>query len=264
MVVIAVVATVFVVGHRSGMPRSAHRAVAPSSDYATTGLAVFRQPQTAKDRTFAAVVSRAARLGRLSHNLASSALYGIVASQTRYIETLPDGREVFLTMLTRSAAGFRKLPADGERPVRLIIVSPEGKWNDGQPIITVGLGDVNNRIAGIEARMKPGCGAGLLWRQMPNDVARVRWQLPRQDRYGYVYSAPLALSIPARGNLAIAVVHGRASCDQPSVTTLYARDGRVIGRVGNPSDLNAITRPIRHGNPPAALNRLDHRPSARK
>ena len=95
---------------------------------------------------------------------------------------------------------------------------------------------------------------------MPNNVTRVRWQFPRQDHYGYVYKAPLTLNIAVHGNYAIATIPGRAPCDEPSVITLYGRDGNVIAHKGNPANLERITRPVRHGDPTAGIKQFEHRP----
>ena len=77
---------------------------------------------------------------------------------------------------------------------------------------------------------------------MPNGISRVRWQFPRQDRYGNTYPTPLSVTVPARDNLAIATIHGRGSCDKPAVTTLYDANGHVVDRYGNPATLNQVRR----------------------
>ena len=85
---------------------------------------------------------------------------------------------------------------------------------------------------------------------MPDGIARIRWQFPRQDGYGYVYKGPLTVNVPVRQNVAIATIDGRASCDMPSVVTLYNARGQIISKLGNTADLDRIARPIRPGAPP--------------
>lgn len=43
---------------------------------------------------------------------------------------------------------------------------------------------------------------------MPNGVTHVRWQFPREDRYGNVYPTPLTVTAPASENIAIATITG--------------------------------------------------------
>lgn len=231
-------------------------------------LAVFRRPQTDKDRSLPALVRRAATLGGLGNGFVESVLAGTIPSQTRYIETLPDTREVFLTVLRntfpqsllprhRPGGPVPRVPA-GEILVRLVIVQPDGKWIDGQPVVSPTLGSVNNRIAYIDAVGGGGCSLDTHWSIVPNRVARVRWQFPRQDSYGFIYNAPLTVNIPVRGNVAVATIPARASCDHASVVTLYGPSGQVLGHHGSAANLNRITRPIRHGNPSAALGAVQH------
>jgi hypothetical protein len=54
-----------------------------------------------------------------------------------------------------------------------------------------------------------------------NNVSRIRWEFPRQDRQGYVYEAPFIVEIPVRDNVAATTIPQRATCDRPSVVALY-------------------------------------------
>lgn len=259
LVAVAVAVIVLAVGRHPHSP--AGLTGAGSRGASGSGLAVFRRPQTAGDRTMTAVVYRAARLGGLPQSFASQALAGAISGTTRYLQTLPDGREAFLFQARASGVRAANVPvAEGRRMLRLIIVQPEGKWTDGQPIMGFGGSLPTNRIALIEALSGGGCALNTVFSVIPNNVTWVRWQFPRQDRYGYLYKAPLTLNVPVRGNYAIATIPGRASCDKPSVITLYGRDGNVIATKGNPAKLDLITRPIRHGDPTAGLKQSEHRP----
>jgi hypothetical protein len=262
-VVIAVAATVLAVGRHPHSPASSGSTQPRHHRASSSGLAIFRRAQTPKDRTMPALVYRAAKLGGLPKDFATTALAGTIPSKTRYLETLPDGREAFLTQVRASVtyrSHGRQRPDARARVFRLIIVQPDGKWTHGQPIISPGGMVPSNRIARIEALFGGGCALNTLFSVMPNGVTRVRWQFPRQDHYGYVYKAPLTLNIPVRGNYAIATIPGRASCDRPSVITLYDRDGNVIAHKGNPANLGRITRPVRHGDPTAGISGLEHHP----
>jgi hypothetical protein len=112
----------------------------------------------------------------------------------------------------------------------------------------------------LEARSgRQGCAFDTYWGIVPNQVARVRWQFGRQDPLGYVFKAPLTVDMTARGNVAAIAIPDRASCDRPTVVTLYGHHGQLLSQTGNPANLNRITRPVRHGNP-FVYKRLQHRP----
>ncbi len=259
---------------KSGPPQPVH----PSHAVAVPGgvtkletqLAVLRRPQTAKDRSLPALVRSATQLGGLGEfgKTYESQLDGAIPSLTRFIETLPDTRDVFLVVYTPSSI-FRGRP--GLAPPRavkafqriaiigLMIVQPDGRWVDGQPII----GGEGGATAGglyFEARHGPnGCSLQTLHNIVPDRVKRVVWQFPRQDSYGYVYKAPLTINIPVVNNVAIVTDRARASCDQPTVVTLYGANGRLLSRIGNPATLDRITHPIRHGHPGPPPSLLDGR-----
>ena len=65
--------------------------------FAASQFAMFARPQTAKDRSLPAVARRAIRLGGLGPGF-QDVLNGVIPSLTRYTQTLPDGREVFVTV----------------------------------------------------------------------------------------------------------------------------------------------------------------------
>jgi hypothetical protein len=94
---------------------------------------------------------------------------------------------------------------------------------------------------------------------VPNQVARIRWQFGRQDRLGYVFNAPLTVNMTVHGNIAVATIPQRASCDRPAAVTLYGRNGQVLSHTGSTSTLNRITRPVNHGNP-FSYQSLFHQP----
>jgi hypothetical protein len=227
-------------------------------------LAVFRRPQTAKDRSLPAVLRKAERLAGLNGPLARSMLDNVIPSLTRYIETLPGDREVFLAVYS----GPRHQPPgrpgrtalDGITLLGLVIVQPDGKWTDGQPVLG-GYGGANLGALQLEASSGPsGCDLDTYSNIVPNNVTQIRWQYPRQDAYGYVYKAPLTVTVPVHSNVAVATVPERASCDRPSVVTVYGADGHVLSRRGSAANLDRISRPIRHGNPFAGRQSLQHRP----
>jgi hypothetical protein len=248
LVVIAVIVVVLNADHSStrspANPRLAHPVV---------DLNVFRRPQTAKDQTLFSSTRRAARRDRLGAGFANDWLAGVIPSQTRFVRTISGGREVFLAALTSGTArGLVHNPdarpirtRDGEVALKLIIVAPDGKPAAGQgpirqPIAGAGLGEVNNRIASIEARSGGGCSGSTIWSPMPNGIARVRWQFPRQDRYGNIYATSLSVTVSAQDNVAVATIHGRASCAKPTVTTLYNSNGQIVHRYGNPATLTRV------------------------
>ena len=268
IVALVVAAVVITTGGRSSRSGPSHGAQPTQTiaQFAASQFAVFSRPQTAKDRSLPTVLQRAVKLGGLGPGF-KSILQGAIPSLTRYSQTLPDGREVFLAVYRPSSF----LPPAAPKPdvtqlvnrrdqsvlLRIIIVQPDGKWTDGQPVMDPG-GGYTAKYAYLEARVGgQGYGGTTYLNLVPNQVGQIRWQLPRQDHYGYVYKAPLTVNIPARGNTAIATIPTRAPCDRPSVVTLYGHRGQILSRTGGTANLDRITRPIRYGNPLAGLNRLD-------
>ena len=190
-----------------------------------------------------AVVRRAGRLGGLPKR-AIDELSGIIPSSMRYTQTLPDGREVFLALAHGSNVRQPML--------RLLIVAADGSWRDGQPIVGVGMGLPDNRIALREALRGGGCstnmtnsgsGHGLTeWNIEPNGVARVRWQFAGQTQ---PVTKPLTLDVPVRGNTAVATVPHFANCEQKSAVTLYNHDGQIIASHGHlPPARPAVNPPV--------------------
>ncbi|MGH8301090.1 MAG: hypothetical protein ACRET5_06440 [Steroidobacteraceae bacterium] len=240
----------------------ASKAVKRIETLAASQFAVFARPQTAKDRSLPALARRAIRLGGLGTGF-QSALNGVIPSLTRYTQTLPDGREVFLTVYNPQDAvppGARHHPLPATTLiVGPVIVQPDGKWTNGQPLSNPRGGE-SARAAFIIARTGNGaCGLDTYTVIAPNQVARIRWQFGRQDRAGYVFNAPLTVNMTAHGNIAVATIPQRTSCDRPAAVTLYGHDGQVLSHTGNTSNLNRITRSVNHGNP-FAYKRLFHRP----
>ena len=254
-IVVAVVIVILSANHHR-----TESTTAPGATQGVVNLDVFERAQTPKDRTLFSVTRQVARRDHLAVNFANVWLGGVIPSQTRYVRTISDGREVFLAALINGMArGLVHNPntrparrPDGEVALKLLIVQPDGKpaaaGTGGQPIEGGGLGEVNNRIAGIEARSGGGCAGTTIWSIMPNGITRVRWQFPRQDRYGNTYPTPLSVTVPASDNIAVATIHGRANCDQPTVTTLYNATGHVVHRYGNPATLRRTVTPsqVRH------------------
>lgn len=253
-----VAAAIGVVGCGSkAMPRPASRSeVPPAVRRLASHVAVLRRPQTAKDRSLPAVMGRAIRLAGLG--LGFERLDATFPNLTRYIETLPGDREVFLVVY-RSIRGAGAAPPPGLSILGLVIVQPDGKWeNGGQPVSSDAAGATAGSLYFLAQRGPSSCGGYTGSNIVPDGVAQVRWQFPRQDAYGFVYKAPLTVSIPVVQNVAIATITARASCDRPSVVTLYNSRGQIISHVGSAANLDRITRPIRHGNPfagPAARQR---------
>jgi hypothetical protein len=174
-----------------------------------------------------------------------------IPSLTRYTQTLPDGQEVFLIV-------FPGIPGPGRtiRPasrnlanIGLVLVPPHTDLTDGEGLSEGGGGATAGSLYFFARRGPNGCDGHTLHNIVLDGIARIRWQFPRQDQYGYVYKAPLTVNVPVRQNVAIATINGRASCDKPSVVTLYNARGRIISKLGNAAGLG-ITRPIRPGPPP--------------
>lgn len=231
VVVIAVIATVLAVGGRNRSATLSQPATVPAVGQNTSDLGVLRRAQTARDRTLPAVVRRAARLGGLNLRTVESFLRGAVATSLRYAQTLPDGREVFLTRV--------RGPHVHQPLLGLWIIAPDGSRRHGQPILHATFGLPDNRIARIQARSGPSCSVDMyrtgvpngatVWSIVPNGVARVRWQFPREDDQGHLHSA-FTLDVPVHGNTAVATIPELAVCEQASVITLYGGDGRIIAR----------------------------------
>jgi len=263
IVVLAVAAVILTTGgSRPAAPTAGHRTAH------LVPLAVFSQPQTAIDRSLPGVLRTAARLGGLPPTSAADALRGTIPSSTHYVETLPGDREVFISSVRDAAPprpGHSSPSAVAEAGVRLIIVQPDGKWTHGPPIVAPTLGSADNRSAYMEAVGGGGAGCFLdtYIGVAPNNVSRVRWEFPRQDRQGYVYKAPLTVDIPVRDNVVATTIPQRATCDGPSVVALYGPRGGLLIQTGRTANLDRITRPIRHGNPFAGRDRLERRPRPR-
>jgi hypothetical protein len=232
--------------------------------FAASQFAVFARPQMAKDRSLPAVARRAVRLGGLGPGF-QDVLSGVIPSLTRYTQTLPDGREVFLTVYnpatTLPRRARRHLPPHTILIVGPVIVQPDGRWTNGQPLDTSSGGDTARDAYIIARTGHQACALDTYSVIVPNQVARIRWQFGRQDPFGYVFKAPLTVNLTPRGNVAVTTIPQRASCDRPAAVTLYGRDGQVLSHTGNTSNLNRITRPINQGNP-FAYKRLFHRPGS--
>jgi hypothetical protein len=232
--------------------------------FAVSQFAVFARPQEAKDRSLPAVARRAVRLGGLGPGF-HDVLNGVIPSLTRFTQTLPDGREVFLTVynpatrLPRRAR--RHLPPHTILIVGPVIVQPDGRWTNGQPLDTSSGGDTARDAYIIARTGHQACSLDTYSVIVPNQVARIRWRFGRQDPLGYVFKAPLTVNLTPRGNVAVTTIPQRTSCDRPAAVTLYERDGQVLSHTGNTSNLNRITRPINHGNP-FAYKSLLHRPAS--
>lgn len=256
VLVIAIGALVLVHDHRAGKP-AATRGHGATVDQKLERLAasqfeVFRRPQTAKDRSLAAAVRSATRLGGLGGGSASE-LSGIVPSLTRYTQTLPDGREVFLTVENPgsrlSARAVRQMLHAGVPIIGEFIVQPDGKWTDGPPVLNPGGGENAGDAYLIARSGRQGCALDTYWVVAPDQVAGIRWQFGRQDRQGYVYKSPLTVNLTVHGNVAVTTIPQRASCDSPANVTLYGHDGQVLSHTGTATNLDRITRPVRRGNP---------------
>jgi len=265
------VGTIALLGHRheSATPSVSRPSTRESTAvtniemYAASQFAVFARPQTAKDRSLPAAVRRAIRLGGLGSS-GPSVLADVIASLTRYTQTLSDGREVFLTVYNPKKALPPGAPHYTVPATTLIagpiIVQPDGKWTNGQPLVNPSGGE-SARAAYVTARTgNQACTLDTYSVIVPNRVARIRWLFGRQDRMGYVYSAPLTVNMTVHGNIAVTTIPQRTSCDRPAAVTLYALDGQVLSHTGNTSRLNRITRPVNHGNPFSYKSVL-HRPS---
>jgi hypothetical protein len=241
--------------HKPSTSSAARQPAIPAADRPlATRLAVFRRPQNAKDKTLPAVLHHVIAVDHRGP-LVQHMLDGTIPSLTRYIETLPDGYEVFLTLgLPRTTAlGGRRLPARSKiADLGMVTINPNGREGTG-PGLGGGFGGATVRTLLFFARGGPdGCSADVEYNIVPDGVTRIRWQFPRQDSYGYVYKAPLTINVPVIQNVAIALIPQRASCDKPTVVTLYDTHGQILSQRGNPASLDRIRKPIRHGNPLAS------------
>lgn len=257
-VLLIAIGALVLVNHAAPKPRatttSAHRPTLDQSleRLAASQFAVFRRPQTAKDRSLAAAVRSASRLGGLGPGF-DSVLTGVIPSLTRYTQTLSDGREVFLTVEDPASRLPRRALQELERDKVLIIgefiVRPDGKWTDGQPVLNPAGGESAGDAYLIDRSGRQGCALDTYWIVAPDQVARIRWQFGRQDSLGYVYKTPLTVNLIVHGNVAVTTIPQRAGCDNPTTVTLYGNDGQVLSHTGNAANLNRITRPVRHGDP---------------
>jgi hypothetical protein len=239
--------------HKPSTSSAAAQPAIPAADrQLATRLAVFRRPQNAKDKSLPAVLRHVISVDHRGP-LAQHMLDGTIPTLTRYIETLPDGYEVFLTLgipPLHTALGGRRDPARSKiANLGMVTINPDGREGTG-PGLGGGFGGATARTLLFFARGGPdGCSADVEDNIVPDGVTRIRWQFPRQDSYGYVYKAPLTVNVPVIQNVAIALIPQRASCDKPTVVTLYGTHGQILSQRGNPASLDRIRKPIRHGNP---------------
>jgi hypothetical protein len=246
----------------SPQPQGTTTAVTSIQRFAASQFAVFARTQTPKDRSLPMLLDRAFRLGGLGSGF-REVLQGVIPSLTRYTQTLPDGREVFLTVskpntrLPRRAG--RHLPPDGVLVVGFVTVQPDGKWTDGQPVTNPSGGETASSAYLTARTGRQGCGLDTYLVIVPNQVARIRWQFARQDPLGYVFNAPLSVNMTVHGNVAATTIPQRASCDQPAAVTLYGHNGQVLSQTGSTNNLNRITRPVNHGDPFAYKRLFFHR-----
>jgi hypothetical protein len=194
-----------------------------------TKLAVLRRPQTAKDRSLGALIARTTRPG----SLVARDLSRVIPSLTRYTQTLPDGREVFLVVyggIPGPSGRIRRTPRIAI--IGLVLVQPADKRTGGGPV-SGGSGGATPGSLYFEARHGPsGCDVDTLHNIVPDGIARIRWQFPGEDQSGKAPEAPLTVDVPVRQNVAIATVNGLGSCPTPSVVTLYNASGQIISQIG--------------------------------
>jgi hypothetical protein len=195
-----------------------------------TKLAVLRRPQTAKDRSLGALIARITGRG----SLVARDLSGVIPSLTRFTQTLPDGREVFLVVYRGilGPGGRISQTPPGLAIIGLVIVQPNAERTDGGPV-SGGAGGATPGSLYFLARHGPnGCDGTTLHNIVPDGIARIRWQFPSEDENGNVYKAPLTVNVSVRQNVAIATINGRAPCDRPTGVTLYNARGQIISKIG--------------------------------
>ncbi|MGI8712303.1 MAG: hypothetical protein ACR2NR_03800 [Solirubrobacteraceae bacterium] len=161
-------------------------------------------------------------------------------SLTRLVETLPDGRDVFMLVQRPDSRTPRYM-------VGLVFLQPNGASAHNGPSIAGGDDDASS--ANLGDLSQPSCFGFTDHMVVPDAITRIRWSFARQDALGFVYRRPLTINVAVRNNAAITTVTARPPCESPDVATAYAPDGRVIASYGNPDNLNRIIRPIRHGRP---------------
>jgi hypothetical protein len=195
-----------------------------------TKLAVLRRPQTAEDRSLGALIARITGRG----SLVARDFSRVIPSLTRYTQTLPDGREVFLVVyrgIPGRGGGIKGTP--GLAIIGLVIVQPDGTRTDGVPPVSGGSGGATPGSLYFLARHGPnGCSGNTLHNIVPDGIARIRWEFPSEDQSGNGSNAPLIVNVPVRENVAIATINGLASCAKPTVVTLYNTSGQIISKIG--------------------------------
>ena len=226
------------VTHQPSLDRSLARLAASQFD-------VFRRPQKAKDRSLAAALRSASRLGGLGPGF-DSVLNGVVPSLTRYTQTLPDGREVFLTV---GSPGPRLPRRDLQELLNdkvLVIgefIVPARRQVERRPTRAESRrGRVGRRRLSHRQERASGVRARYLLDRRSRSGRWDRWQFGRQDPLGYVHKAPLTVDLTVHGNVAVTTIPQRAGCDSPTTVTLYGHDGQVLSHTGNAADLERITR----------------------
>ncbi len=214
--------------HHSAPPRppAASQQVPAAVRKLETKLAVLRRPQTAKDRSLGALIARVLRPG----SLVARDLSSVIPSLTRYTQTLPDGREVFLVVYRGNPGPTGRIRRTSRIAIiGLVVVQPDGKRTDGVGPVSGGAGGATPGSLYFEARHGPnGCDGNTLHNIVPDGIARIRWEFPGEDQSGNVSNAPLIVNVPVRQNVAIATIKGLVSCAKPTSITLYNASGQVI------------------------------------
>jgi hypothetical protein len=226
----------------SGRPaRPIGASALPRGRTLTAELAVLRQPQTAAARAFnhSALLDHIAKVFRQRPN----------ASQTRAAR-LPGGAELF----------FYVLPPAQHRHARnqlWAVVQPGGVLQS-QTAQTIRKPHDPTPAGGLS----PGKSTHY-YEIVPDGVARVRWEFPRQaiggPGPGPVYPKPLEVTVAVHDNVAAFTIpppeRGYASVD-----TWYAADGSVIASRGSTASLEHVVASPKPGAQTAQSRRAERDP----
>ncbi len=226
LAVAVVVGVVVVVSGRHDDRVAINHPTVGSPKAQSPALGILQRSQTARDRTLPAVIRRADRLGG-ARKQASDDLAGVIPSTMRYAQTLDDGQEVFLSQA--------RAPHGAQTVLDLFVITPNGGLENGPPVVSASNG-LPHRITRNQGPVAAGCTTNggpdnpiraiTVYAVVSNGVARVSWRFSAQD----TGSAPRTISVPVLGNTAVATIYGIGSCNGPSSTTSYDKNGNVITR----------------------------------
>jgi hypothetical protein len=201
-------------------------AAAPGARELVAELAVLRRPQTGAERAFTPPPSRFARHGRVSQRPND-----IAPSLTRLARTLPDGKQIFLTVFLTSERRGRPATTRAAGVATFVVLPRTRTIVFGNLEGATSLARGSQPAPGAAASQPapgPASAGHLILAVVPDGVARVEWLFPRIDLLGHVYPAR-KLTARVEGNVAAAPATPRfGGGDNASKATWLASDGRII------------------------------------